>query len=660
MALQTLLDSLNDAQRHAATIPPRHALVLAGAGSGKTRTIIARAAYLIWSGVPADRILILTFTRRAASEIVERVRGVLGDHATELRASTFHTWCMSLLRRAPHTFRAEGVSVIDQDDQLALFRLVRSLRQDVRLPQAAQLASMYSYARNTGQTLTTAIQRQASELLPLKQEIGAALSAYEQHKAEYRYLDYDDVLARVAESMAQSAAIGDWVANHYDHILVDEMQDTNPLQWQLLNPLQRRVTLFCVGDDAQSIYGFRGADFRNVHQFGERVPGSITLRLEQNYRSTQPILDLANWLLEQSPLGYARRLVAMRGAGVRPRVQTFSNEFEEGRWIAEDCAQRRQEGAAWRDHMILVRSGYIARPIEVALLDRGIPYRFIGGTRLFESAHMRDLLAPLRIVANPRDELAWMRFLTLWPGIGDVHAARIIKRVAPVAAASEGVLGIAAGELPADAHAALRQVHQSQEQVSQAIASAAAALQPVLEARYRNNDWERRRQDFPMVEELARRYTSLLGFIEEYLLNPIWESNVDRLGIEDAVTVITIHSAKGTECRVCYVAGVSPGNYPSARSVDDPDEVEEERRVLYVALTRAQDELIITRRMRSQWSRRSRQHDPAERYLLNDLPRALIDEVSHDGAPPPPAAPAAPAAPTTPTDTSFRFGLTID
>ncbi len=660
MALQHLLDSLNDAQRHAATIPPRHALVLAGAGSGKTRTIIARAAYLIWSGVPAERMLILTFTRRAASEIVERVRGVLGEHADQLRASTFHTWCMSLLRRAPHTFDAEGVSVIDHDDQLALFRLVRSTRpNDTLLPQAAQLASLYSYARNTGQTLTAAIERQADELLSVKHEIGAVMRAYEARKAECRYIDYDDVLVRVAAAMAHSPAIRDWVAQFYDHILVDEMQDTNPLQWQLLHPLQRLVTLFCVGDDAQSIYGFRGADFRNVHQFGERVPGSITLRLEQNYRATQEILDLANWLLAASPLRYDRRLVAMRGPGVRPRVHTFSNEFEEGRWIAEDCAQRHQEGVAWREHMILVRSSSIARPIEVALLDRGIPYRFIGGTRLFESAHMRDLLSPLRIVANPRDELAWMRFLTLWPGIGDVHAARIIARIGPIAASAEGVMAIAAGELPADAHEVLRRVHRLQELVPQAIASAAAALEPVLEARYRNNDWERRRQDFPMVEELARRYTSLLGFIEEYLLNPIYESAVDRLGVEDAVTVITIHSAKGTECRICYVAGVSPGNYPSTRSVDNPDEVEEERRVLYVAFTRAQDELIVTRRVRSQWARRGRQNDPAERYLLNDLPRALVDEVVHDGAPPPPAAPKA-LPPDAPAGPSFRFGITLD
>lgn len=598
MAIENLIGNLNVNQHAAATFTGNHALVLAGAGTGKTRTIIARAGYLIHSGVPADRIQVLTFTRRSAKEIVERVKVGLGDRAEGLNASTFHTWCMTLIRRMPKLFGCVGHTVIDREDQLNLFRLLRGSQNSTSIPPAAMLCDIYSYARNTRLSLTKTLELHYNDLLSVKEKIADVIRAYEAKKRGRNYLDYDDILDVVATVLKKDADIRNYISRQYDHLLVDEMQDTNPLQWELLEPLCDRVKLFCVGDDAQSIYGFRGADFRNVHSFTQRVSDSVILRLEQNYRSTQEILDLSNWLLDQSPIDYSKRLIAVRGKGHKPKLLNFQSEWEEGRWIADDIARRRDNGADWSQHMILSRSGYSARAVETTLLARNIPYRFIGGTKLLESAHIRDLLSLLRIVANPLDELAWVRYLTLWPKVGDVTANRVIEQF-PMTGEVSAFISVLNNDdkLPEVCKLAFSNVAAMADNLGEAYILAKQALWPILEHTYSKN-WDRRKGDFDLVEKLVGRHTSIFAFIEEYLLDPVYTSAIDRLEIDDTVTIITIHSAKGTEKPVCYVINVSPGSFPPAYSVNNPDEVEEERRVLYVALTRAQDELILTRRRR--------------------------------------------------------------
>lgn len=618
-------------------MPPRHALVLAGAGCGKTKTIVARAAYLISTGTPSHRIQILTFTRRSASEIVERVRVHLGDTAEGLRASTFHTWCISLIRRAPAAFGCKDYSVIDRDDQLQLFKVLRGKKASSQLPTAAQLCDLYSFARNTGQTLDATLQKKLPDAYGQKDQIAAVMLGYEARKRDRRYLDYDDILDVVAQRLSLSPETCSWVASQYDHMLVDEMQDTNPLQWKLLDPLRSRLTLFCVGDDAQSIYGFRGADFRNVHSFAERVDGSVTLKLERNYRSTQEILDASNWLLAESPLNYQKNLIAARGCGKRPQLHTFSNEWEEGRWIADDLTERRGGGANWKEHMILVRSGFAARIVESSLLAREIPYRFIGGTKLLESAHVRDVLSVLRIVANPQDEIAWMRFLTLFNGVGEVTANRVIEHILSVQTLDACLLAMKSEpKVPVAAHSVVHIVRELQNEVSRAVANAVRSMEEILSAKYRNQEWDKRKRDFRLVEKLAEKHSSILAFIEEYLLDPVHGSLVERLETDDVVTIITIHSAKGTESDVCYVVNVSPGAYPSQYAQGNDDEVEEERRVLYVAFTRAKDELIVTRQGYRLWAVPGKaeadnieQHE-VESYFLNAAPEGTFDEQVHE------------------------------
>ena len=503
VSIDALLSSLNSRQRKAATMDNQHALVLAGAGSGKTKTIVARAAYLIEQGALAHRIQILTFTRRAASEIVARVKDHLGERASGLRANTFHQWCSSLIHRAPAAFGRKNFSTIDRDDQVQLFRRLRGKTKqgdDNKLPNAAELCEIYSFARNTNQNLTKTLKNTFPDHLAIKDQIVPIMKGYQKKKQECNYLDFDDILYLVAQRLGESPEVCRWVGKQYDHLLVDEMQDTNPLQWAVLSPLKESCHLFCVGDDAQSIYGFRGADFRNVHSFQERIPDSVVLRLNKNYRSTQEILDVPNWLLAQSPLKYNKTLVAARGKGVRPQLHTFSNEWEESGWITKDILQRREDGDSWRDHMILTRTAYSARAVESSLIAAEIPYRFIGGTKLLESAHVRDVLSLLRIIGNPNDELAIMRYLTLFPGVGDVTAARAIDCFMGATTFESAVCMLQAEKkVPAAASAALVKTNRHRDNVAKAVTTAARMLEQILESKYRNQDWPNRRCDFELV-----------------------------------------------------------------------------------------------------------------------------------------------------------------
>ncbi|WP_436905471.1 ATP-dependent helicase [Acinetobacter johnsonii] len=635
MSLASLIDELNPQQKQAATTESQHSLVLAGAGCGKTKTIVARAAYLIDQGIPANQIQILTFTRRSASEIVARVELALGEQAKGLRASTFHTFCMYLLRRVPKAFGLEQFSIIDRDDQLMMFRLIRGKddkKNPNQLPKPQELCDLYSFARNTRQKLSDALEKQHPEHLAFKDQIADIMKEYETRKRARSFLDYDDILAIVASALDQSEGLADYVASLCKHMLVDEMQDTNPLQWALLEPLKDKVSLFCVGDDAQSIYGFRGADFENIHHFKDRVPNAQVFKLEQNYRSTQEILDLSNWLLDQSEIQYNKRLDAHRGEGVKPRMHIFPNEFDEAKWIAIDIKERYYlQGSKWSDHMVLVRSSFAARHIEAACIAANVPYRFIGGMKLLETAHVKDLLSLLRVIANPLDDIAWMRFLTLWNGVGDVGASRLAQQLL-----LEPEFDLIFdklekfGRIPAETVLIMKQMTVLKQEVQACVSLGIQAIEAQLAENYKK-DWNRRQGDFELVKQLASKHAQLSEFLEEYVLDPVSISEIERQSDSDVVTLITIHSAKGTEQKVCYVVNVTPGQYPHARAQGDFNDVEEERRVLYVALTRAQNELILTKQNLSLWVRDviDEQGRKVESYFLNDLTRNLCSMETH-------------------------------
>ncbi|MCK5194731.1 MAG: ATP-dependent helicase, partial [Desulfobulbaceae bacterium] len=358
--------SLNKNQQIAAEYKDKHILVLAGAGTGKTLTIIARAEYLIRKGVDPRRILLLTFTRRAAREMTDRLYLSIGDAANAVTAGTFHHFCLLTMRRMADKFEIQDFTVIDRDDQNSLMRLARAgyVKKGEKFPKASQLVNVFSYSRNTNMIVLEYLDKYTEFDEKTSNKILNVFTEYKQRKQLNRYLDFDDILYHFGKKLHEDPSIRKQLRSRYDHILVDEMQDTNPLQWLILDGLKDPAKLFCVGDDAQSIYAFRGADFRNVHSFKKRIPNSVVLKLEDNYRSTQEILDISNWLLKESPLNYNKNLKTHRGTGTKPLLVDFDSDLDEAKWIAENLIERHETGSLWNDHMILTRTAWGSRSVE--------------------------------------------------------------------------------------------------------------------------------------------------------------------------------------------------------------------------------------------------------------------------------------------------------
>jgi len=448
---------------------------------------------------------------------------------------------------------------------------------------------------------------------------------YQKMKIERGYLDFDDLLEVFGNILEQKTALRKDLARLFVECLVDEMQDTNPLQFKILQQFSKEgVRLFCVGDPAQSIYRFRGAKFEHVYLFSELFPNSETLLLSENYRSNQEILDLSNWLLGRSYFEYENRLVAHRGsAGRIPELIDFDSQFEEAGWIADKIVERYESDIRFRDMMVLVRTAYDAKPIEAEFVHREIPYVFIGGTSLMKSAHVRDVLALLRAVRNSDDDLAWMRYLQLWPGIGPKTAEKILSAIA--SSETKNVIEVLKVQLGSTHPGVIGYESLLNPSLGpqNAVESAIHTLSPVLETRYER--WHLRRKDLELLATVAQRYKTLIDFIDAFTLEPMTNTELDRLEVEDVVTLITVHSAKGTEAPICFVAGAKPGTYPHVRSFGDIDSEEEERRILYVAMTRAKNELFVTRSndYRSGfWLANS--PTEGEEYFLADVPQNLV------------------------------------
>ena len=631
---------LNVQQMHAATYagPARHVMVIAGAGCGKTRTIIARVAHLIARDTSASRILVMTFTNRAARELHTRLKSEVGEISQAIEAGTFHAFCLRIMSRLPKSFGIMGSHIIDADDQGSLMALARSehlkrLEGPKRsFPSADQLLSFYSYSRNTlispEQYLKT-LTDLAEEQIALSLEI---FCSYQTMKEERGYLDYDDLLIRFDSALSEKPKLRNAVCTLFDEILVDEMQDTNPIQFNILRHFStEKVRLFCVGDPAQSIYRFRGAEFRHMLDFQETFGESETFRLDMNYRSCQEILDFSNWLLHRSPLTYPTNLEAERGVGhASVRVEDFEHQADECSWIADQLIAYTEQRIPLSEIMVLYRTAYEARMLEAELIRRGIAYRFIGGIVLTRSAHVRDVLSLLRLARNRSDDLAWMRYLRLWPRVGEKSAARIIGIIADKATDARGVIEVLRQILGTDhpCATALDQCVRTFASASDCVRSACAHLRPVLSQRY--DLWQQRAKDLDLLEQVARNYRTTSQFIDDFTLEPMSDTQIANEHNDDAVTLITVHSAKGTESRICFVASATQSNYPHFRSLGNIDAEEEERRVLYVACTRAKDELIITRSAMNRnafWVARS----PAvgEPYFLQELPAHLVSRTLH-------------------------------
>ena len=597
--------TLNPEQERAACYhdAAKAVLVLAGAGCGKTKTLIARALYLHRElHVPAERIALLTFTRKAAKEISERLDSEVEGMGERMFVGTFHRFCLDLMRRHSGYFAETGLKLIDRDDQCAV---IRKLRNDLDLPENApeilvpgadEICGVFSYVSNCRIDVKEYYTLYPPTLEDTVKYVEQLAGMYLEYKFDNRLMDFDDVLSMTALTLEQVPDFRRLVRNKYDHILVDEMQDTSPIQWAILRPLYPSVNLFCVGDDAQSIYSFRGADFKSVHNFCDELPDSIILRLTENYRSFQEILDIANMLLKNSPVAYDKDLRAHKGLGGRgPKLYTFHSDFDESDFVLRSIRRKLRDGIPPSEIMLMFRSATQARIIEYTLRTAGIPYRFIGGMSFLQSSHIKDVIAALEALTSFRYELAWHRFLCLHRKLGDKTSFKFFLAIQNAPDHLTGLRSMAGNlrlkfpELadflsafdpnrpPADL---LTNIVQYFEQTK------------LLEEKYDN--WEDRKKDLQMLVRIAGKYSETERFLEAFKLDPDTEVLEHDRDAEGKITLITVHSAKGTESDFCYIIRVQNGVFPHIKALSE-DEIEEERRVLYVAMTRARKELILTR-----------------------------------------------------------------
>lgn len=635
------MDYLNQEQQYAATFTGKHLLVLAGAGTGKTRTIIARAKYLIKSGVSPKRILILSFTRKAANEIVERIKMEIPESQAEgLQGSTFHSWCMSIIKNHPQIFPQANYTLLDEEDQESCFRLLcgkkwayKSSKDEKIKPDT--ILSVYSYMANAQCSLSNAIRMRIYDNAPSTMDVEkdkivlqGVIKMYLDYKIQRKYMDYDDILMIVSKYLKRNENLRKAIAQLYDHILIDEMQDTNPLQYELLSSFYDDCHLFCVGDDAQSIYGFRGADFHTIHNFTNIVKDSQVCKLTTNYRSTQEILDFSNWIIDNSPLKYNKKLVAHRGSGLKPRLIHWAEDWEEANDIANHMLDAfKTKGKKWSDNLVLCRSAWGLRKTEACLIKHKIPYVIFGGNGLMSSKHIRDIVASMRVVANYLDELAWSRYLQLWQNIGAVTAARIIGQVLEAQNLDDSLTTLTeivnTNGYEKEIYKALFAINRKRFDPSEAINDALGVMSKRLEHIYKDNGWNWRKDDFPILMEVAKKTSSIHDFVAEYVLDPKLDTALKDSGkLDDVVRLSTIHSAKGLEADIVYVINASTKSYPTPRAILNGEKaIEEERRCLYVALTRAKDELRVYRDVHS--IHITNQHD--NYYFLNNLPAYLYD-----------------------------------
>lgn len=611
MGKQNYLDSLNEEQRRAVEYDGKHLLVLAGAGTGKTRTIISRAMYLMDKGVSPFRIVILSFTRKSANEIVSRIKaqdkkyiGVTGQ--------TFHSWCMGIIKSNPNMFACYNATCLDEEDVGSAFELICGKKfkdKDGVSIQPKDVKEVFSYMRNVKCSLSEALrvkrydngdlQSCAIKIEKNKPVFEDVIRKYIQYKKEHNYIDYDDILSIVAIGLKRNKAAADFISSKYDHILIDEFQDTNPLQYELLSSFYDNCHLYCVGDDAQSIYGFRGADFKSMHHFTNVVKDSEVVKLTINYRSTQPVLEAANWVLRQSPLNYNKELkAARRNDGTKPKFIHIDNDWEEADHITDDIIQSvKEEGCKWNDCLVLSRGLFGLRKVEALCIKKEIPYTVYGGTGIMQSKHIRDVASALRVAANFRDELAWMRYLRLWERIGEVTATKIISSLFKANTLHDSILILKSLNLQKEMYETLQNLDGLQDNPSRAIEVAVESMEPRMKYIYKDAtwSWESRKEDFSLLEEIATACANISEFIAEFVIEPKLNSGKKDPGTDLEHTILsTIHSAKGLEAKNVYVVGCNPNQYPTKRAVlNGFDAVEEERRCLYVAVTRAKDKLYL-------------------------------------------------------------------
>jgi len=598
---------LNPQQYAVATAGGGPVLVVAGAGTGKTRALVYRVAYLVETGTPPEEIVLLTFTRRAAREMLARAAALLDGRCERVQGGTFPAFCLGILRRYatrlgyPNTFTVMDAS--DAADVIDLLRTARGLgRSARRFPRKQTLQDLFSAAANHPDlSLQALLEIRYPQFLEHLEAIEALREDYVRYKRAHGLMDYDDLLMCTLELFAQHPDVHRQVAARCRYILVDEYQDTNRLQAELVQQLAVvHGNVMAVGDDAQSIYRFRGADWRNIFEFPQRFPGTRILKLEQNYRSTQPILDLANQILQRAHRRYDKVLFSSRKEGERPAIIPAPDERTESRFVCQMVLALREQGVPLHHIAVLFRSSYNAFDLELELNRHRIPYVKYGGLKLSEAAHVKDLLAYVRLLENPRDAAAWNRVLQLIDGIGPRTAQQLITWLTEAQTEpfqlAERPFSPRYAQALIQLFTLLRQLRETDSPLEAQLEALLRYYTPLCEHRY-YEDYPRRLQDLEHVVTLGARFQSRVAFLEAMVLEPLELTalEVDPM-VEDEPPLVlsTIHSAKGLEFHAVFIIHALDGVLPSAYSLNDPEALDEELRLLYVAVTRAREYLFIS------------------------------------------------------------------
>jgi DNA helicase II / ATP-dependent DNA helicase PcrA len=590
---------LNAAQLEAVRSMHGPHLVIAGAGSGKTRVLVYRVAYLVEQGVRPDEMILLTFTRRAAEQMLRRASQVLDDRCAKVTGGTFHSFANMILRRyAGMVGLVPSFTIMDQSDAEDTVNLVRTNlgyhKLHKRFPRKAAILDVISKSVNKGQLLEQVLEEEYPHFLEWENEIRGIRNGYVEYKKLKSLLDYDDLLVYLKQLLITRDDVRRSLSQRYRYIMVDEYQDTNKMQASIACLLAcEHKNIMVVGDDSQSIYSFRGAHFKNIIDFPRMFPGTRVIKLEENYRSTQPILDLTNTVIRQARDKFEKKLFTRKQGTRLPVFVDAQDEHAQSRFVADKILELREEGVELGDVAVLFRSGWHSNDLEVELASRNIPFVKYGGNKFVEAAHIKDVMAYLRICHNPRDEVSWYRVLLLMPGIGPKSAQTIVEEVVGQA---KGFSGCALCAKRADVERLFDVFRRTQgpgQLPAELIRIFLALYQPYLKDAY--DDHDRRSNDLDSLARIAERYKSLESFLTDMALDPPERSIVES-GYRDtdgALTLSTIHSAKGLEWHTVFLLYVCEGHIPSYLSLEHEDALEEERRLFYVAATRAKENLFM-------------------------------------------------------------------
>ncbi|PYK71042.1 MAG: DNA helicase UvrD, partial [Verrucomicrobia bacterium] len=610
----------------------------AGAGSGKTRTLTYRVAYLLENGVDARNILLLTFTNKAARQMLDRVANLLPVDAAGIWGGTFHSIGNRMLRRHGSALGySSGFTIMDREDQKDLIATVVASSgidpKEMRFPKADVLADIFSFVVNTEQSMEELLSEKFPYFLPLLEQIKDVQARYERKKKATNSLDFDDLLEKTLRMLVEHEHIARFYRRQFQFILVDEYQDTNKIQADFIDLLAREhQNVMVVGDDAQSIYSWRGANFQNILEFPNRYPNAQVYRIELNYRSVPEILEVANSAIAANVKQFKKNLSATRDSkAMKPALIALNDGSEQAQFVAQRILELRDEGVELNEIAVLYRAHYHAVELQLELSRRGIPYQITSGIRFFEQAHIKDVASFIRFVANPRDEVAFKRMVRLLPGIGGKMAENLWagweralgeSTVAAVADSGPGSTPPATEETTESGRGysireRLLKLNVSTrskkmwEQLAQTLDEIAPKGKPnppsemivsVVEAIYDDyakanfTNYELRREDLNQLASFARQFSDAQEFLSQLALisNVDAEATPNAATDKEAVNLSSVHQAKGLEFHTVFVIWLTDGMFPSSRSLETRDAIEEERRLFYVAITRARDDLYLS------------------------------------------------------------------